>query len=142
MSETKHAPGPWEFRMFSVDKDTASEAAKLGMRIPRDLRNDGSAPVYDSRGRCVALIQPVMERTRKTPWYADDTERDEMCRLIAAAPDHALVARLLCSGMARWERATREFCFNGLRYATELDEFGVPIIHDVLRAVIAKAEGR
>ncbi len=66
-------------------------------------------------------------------------------RLIFAAPDHAIIARLLTQGKARWEPFPGhdiggELCFNGLRYTTELDEFGIPGLHQVLRAAIARAE--
>lgn len=69
-------------------------------------------------------------------------------RLIAAAPNHALVARLFCLGRLRWEpfnhtgHSSGELVFLGLRYPSSLDEFGVPILGGNLRALIAKAEGR
>jgi hypothetical protein len=67
-------------------------------------------------------------------------------RLIAAAPDHAVYARAITSGAIRWEwftgsQTAGELCCDGLRYATELDEFGVPRLEDHTRAAIAKAEG-
>lgn len=68
-------------------------------------------------------------------------------RLIAAAPDHALVAGALVTGVLRYEpfantNASGELCFNGLRHATGLDEFGVPRLTDHLRALLlANARG-
>ena len=60
-------------------------------------------------------------------------------RLIASAPDHALIASALCSGMIRWEAKTKEICLNGLRHSTDLDEFGVPTLHPGLRNQIRNA---
>lgn len=65
-------------------------------------------------------------------------------RLIAAAPDHALIASALCNGIARWERwfgyeGKGEVVVDRLRYTAQLDEFGVPELHSVLRAAIARA---
>lgn len=79
-------------------------------------------------------------------WFAryDDEEDEANARLIAAAPDHATALRLIISGKARWEPwddVRGEFCIGGLRYSTELDEFGCPVVTDHVRAVIAKAEG-
>ncbi|ODT97433.1 MAG: hypothetical protein ABS82_00310 [Rhodanobacter sp. SCN 67-45] len=66
-------------------------------------------------------------------------------RLIAAAPDHAMIASALCSGAARWEPFASgsggEFCIGGLRHATNLDQFGVPVMTDGMRAAIAEATG-
>ena len=65
-------------------------------------------------------------------------------RLIAAAPDHAAIGWAMCVGPARWEPfgdMRGEFCMNGIRYLTKLDEFGVPEMTDGMRAAIAKARG-
>jgi hypothetical protein len=59
-------------------------------------------------------------------------------RLMASAPDHALIAAGLCSRVIRWETKTNELCFDGLRYSTKLDEFGVPELYANLRAAIRK----
>lgn len=69
-------------------------------------------------------------------------------RLIAAAPDHALLAAAICAGRARWEPFSSqpglqityggEVCINGLRHATTLDQFGVPILTAHLRAALLK----
>ncbi len=63
--------------------------------------------------------------------------------LIASAPNHALIARALCAGIARWEPFASanagEFCIGGFRHATQLDEFGVPMMTDGMRTAIAKA---
>lgn len=76
------------------------------------------------------------------------TEEDrERARLIAAAPDHALVGWAMCVQSATWEEwgtGKGEFCFAGLRHATTLDEFGVPVLTDNLRTLLvaAKAGGQ
>lgn len=70
--------------------------------------------------------------------HADDADKSEAdARLIVAAPDHALIAAALCAG-ARWESATREFCIDGLRHATTLDQFGVPKMTSGMRDACAK----
>ena len=69
-----------------------------------------------------------------------DYERIE--RLNRAAPDHAMIAAALCAGAARWEAYTSEFCIDGLRHGTHLDEFGVPEMTQGMRAAIIKALGK
>lgn len=83
----------------------------------------------------------------------DLEEMEAHARLIAAAPTHALVGRLLASKVLGWQefglssKGEGELVFNGIRHAAGLDEFGVPTLTDNLRslirnAAIAKAEGR
>lgn len=66
-------------------------------------------------------------------------------RLIAAAPDHALICWAMCVQDATWEEwgadGRGELCFAGLRHATELDEFGCPRVTAALRQAISKARG-
>lgn len=67
--------------------------------------------------------------------------------------DHTLIATLMCRRLLRWEPfggsgGRGELCFDGLRYCTELDQFGVPALFPMLRdriikaGIIAKAEKR
>ncbi len=67
-------------------------------------------------------------------------------RLIAAAPDHALLLRCICRGLARWEQwedgQRGEICCGGMRYATHLDDFGCPVVSEHVRGVLTKAEGK
>jgi hypothetical protein len=70
---------------------------------------------------------------------------DANARLIAAAPDHALICWAMCVQDARWEEwvpfdGKGEFCFAGLRHATSLDEFGCPRLTDTLRTAIANSQ--
>ena len=58
--------------------------------------------------------------------------------LIAAAPDHALIAWGLAHGHIRWE--PNELCGFGFRHSTKLDEFGVPEMTDALRRDLEKAK--
>jgi hypothetical protein len=63
-------------------------------------------------------------------------------RLIAAAPDHALVGWAMCVQDARWDEwgsGKGEFCFAGLRHSTTLDEFGVPVLTTHLRSLLVAA---
>jgi hypothetical protein len=66
-------------------------------------------------------------------------------RLIAAAPDHALICWAMCVQDATWDEwgpGKGEFCFAGLRHATTLDEFGAPVLTDHLRALLTQARGQ
>ena len=59
--------------------------------------------------------------------------------------DHTMIARLLASGKMRWEpwnAKDGELCFDGIRYATELDRDGVPRLPDVLRHAIIRSEAK
>lgn len=71
-------------------------------------------------------------------------ECEANARLIAAAPDHALICWAMCVQDGRWEEWTPydgsgEFIFAGLRYATRIDEFGCPKLTPALRAAISQA---
>lgn len=66
----------------------------------------------------------------------------EHARLITAAPDHALLARASFMGVATWASwgdNRGEICVGGLRHATELDEFGIPMLTVGLRAALTQA---
>ncbi|HYE76320.1 MAG TPA: hypothetical protein VEF04_23450 [Blastocatellia bacterium] len=57
---------------------------------------------------------------------------------ICSAKDHSLILQALILGLIRWEffsnQATKgEICFNGLRYSSELDAYGCPVLHSELR---------
>lgn len=63
---------------------------------------------------------------------------------LSVADDHALVAAALIAGVIRWEPFsddTRggEVCTGGLRYPASLDDAGVPILTNLLRAAIRVA---
>lgn len=76
------------------------------------------------------------------PYAGDAAEAN--ARLIAAAPDHALICWAMCVAAGRWEPygdGRGEFCINGLRYSTRLDEFGCPVVNSAIRAAISKATG-
>jgi len=53
--------------------------------------------------------------------------------------DHMLFAAALANGVAHWEKETREFCMNGIRTCCDVDEHGVPVLHDFLRTEIREA---
>lgn len=66
-------------------------------------------------------------------------------RLIAAAPDHAIVLRGLANLTLRWETfdgsETRgELCYNGVRHTTTTDEFGCPQLTDALRSALVEGK--
>lgn len=72
-------------------------------------------------------------------------EAEAVARLIRAAPDHAMICSAMCAGAGRWEPFNScsggEFCINGFRHSTELDEFGCPIVTESIRAAILRAKG-
>jgi len=115
VSAHKHTPGPW----------------KVGQPY--------GCSIYDSHGKRVAKCFEVW-----TSPLRPLTECKANGRLISAAPDHALICWAICVGSARWEPwgdLRGEFCMNGLRHATELDEFGCPIVTGGMRAAILRAMG-
>jgi hypothetical protein len=72
-------------------------------------------------------------------------EQDDNARLIASAPDHALIAAAIVAGVARWEfftgdRSRGEICVGGLRYSSKLDEFGVPELNEITRAALSRRQ--
>ncbi|TMJ05798.1 MAG: hypothetical protein E6G97_01995 [Alphaproteobacteria bacterium] len=90
----------------------------------------------------------IQTRDLKTGMLRAIHKDDEAAQLIAAAPDHLLIARAMTLSIATFERwqhpGKGEICFGGLRHATTLDQFGVPSLtastrHE-LAAAVAKAE--
>lgn len=118
--ETKHTPGPWTVTRYSTSAGQVRIVTNDSNALPVATANHG-----DGIG---------MKTTAAN------------ARLIAAAPDHALVARAMSAGVARWERfsdaESGELCFGGLRYWTKLDEFGVPTLSASTREALAKATGK
>ena len=117
---------------------------------PEQWRRDGLT-VYALRmkrfedGRkleCNVFSATVSDSTHQ----ATPEELEANARLMEAAPNHALIARLLSTRQMRWELLCGgpdgELCFDGLRHYTEPDEFGVPKLTEYLRERIAKAGGR
>lgn len=85
--------------------------------------------------------------TRGSGLASKDEEARANALLISLAPDHADIGWAMCVAAGRWEpqpyglTLAGEFVINGLRFSTELDEFGVPRVTPALRAQIAKARG-
>lgn len=117
MSVERHTPGPW----FGDGTD-----------------HEGNRMVYIESGYEIAILPR---------WWdtgPGEAEIEANARLIAAAPDHALIGWAMCVGPGRWEPwgdGRGEFCINGIRHATRLDEFGMPMMTENLRATILKAKG-
>lgn len=58
--------------------------------------------------------------------------------------DRTILLRALLHGKARWEPFTGctkqgEVCVGGFRWATILDKWGFPVLHDALRSELQKA---
>lgn len=114
--ESKHTPGPWLVAHNKQDPKNMSFIWRNdhGGEVPDDSRNTGYHRV------CRDIAVP-----------AD-------ANLIAAAPDHALLLAAIVTGRARVEPlgVGVEVCANGLRYATNLDENGCPVVNELIRAAL------
>jgi hypothetical protein len=131
-----HTPGPWECQIGHSDwgMPTAHIILREG-----DTGNDSDAWIAE-----IPSVTPYcMGASRKDKDRA--AAQAANARLIAAAPDHALICWAMCIAAGRWEPfgdgLKGEFCINGLRYSTEMDEFGCPAVTDALRAALSKAKG-
>lgn len=114
----EHTPGPWTMRRSMLTHDNAYDFA---------ISADG-----------VPVLAEAFGRDADGGWPAAEAN----ARLIAAAPDHALICWAMCVGAGRWEPfgdGRGEFCMNGLRHFTELDEFGCPRVTDAMRRAISSA---
>lgn len=118
MSESKHTPGPW-----IADRDHQTH---LTGHITICVGSPSTGLNWD--------IVAVVEKCE---------EVDANAKLIAAAPDHALYAAAITTGIARWEpweqAGKGEVCVGGMRYATSLDDFGVPELSENIRLAIRNA---
>lgn len=112
--EMGHTAGPWRYSM----SDHLGEFVITGS-------NEGGGSIL-----------PILGRTHNFPRNAEAN-----ARLIAAAPDHALLLAAIVSGRARVEPlgASVEVCTGGLRYATKLGENGCPLVSDVIRTALLRA---
>jgi hypothetical protein len=120
MSREAHTPGPWE------------------------LGDPGRDPAAEKTVRTLYSGATILGEL--DVWlgsFANESEAN--ARLIAAAPDHALICWAMCVQDARWEEwadGKGEFCFAGLRHSTKLDEFGAPILTNGLRALLTADRAR
>jgi len=64
----------------------------------------------------------------------------EALRLYAYSREHAIVAKLLCTGELEWFRHYSVLAYDGIPYSTELDEWGVPKLTAQLRALLGAPE--
>lgn len=121
---TEHTPGPW-----------SDDASDYPMIV--------NGPNADTQIICI-IEDPDRPTAATSSWFEQNQAN---ARLIAAAPDHAMVLRAIARGVLRWETFSSggdcgELCFAGMRYSTRLDEFGCPRLTEALRSAIAKAMGR
>lgn len=110
---------------------------------PWFAKREGFSTVYVEARIGGGMLQEV---AACGPTQGGPDEQEANARLIAAAPDHSLFGAAVCAGKARWEAwsgsdCRGEVCVGGMRYATNLDEFGMPVLYDAIRAAIAKARG-
>jgi len=114
---TTHTAGPW--KLLAVGDGTSR-------MCPADADGLSLLTIVDEDGGDFAAVY-----------------KDADARLIAAAPDHALICWAVCVAAGRWEPSSNggEFCINGIRYSTKLDEFGCPVVNGPIRAAILKAQG-
>lgn len=129
MSEVKHTPGPWSFRIYSTDDDPEF-LRKHGMEPVLHLTNEGQRFVMSESGR-VALVDCHTEYKRSMGYKQECVERDANARLIAAAPDLLeALQELLDAG---------DHCLNCDDDTEAMLRFGKA--HDDARVAIAKALG-
>ena len=118
---SKHTPGPWRISRHALAHVTAANE--------RGICSTGG--YYHSDADPELLNQ----------------ENEANARLIASAPDHALVAAAFSKGVAQAS------AFGGMalvrgpkgleRYEYQLDEFGCPVLSDRMRDALREAmEGR
>jgi hypothetical protein len=117
MMGMKFTPGPWR-----VDDRRDADGC---LQVQAEHRGPGSS-------YCVAAVN-----------FWDCAEAN--ARLVAAAPDHALIGWAMCVQDGTWEEwapfdGSGEFCFAGLRYTTRLDEFGIPKVTPALREAITQSQ--
>jgi hypothetical protein len=115
---SRHTPGPWQ-------TNGAVVSARVGFSQLYVCQVSAAAPAGGATYNIDAHLPELMANAH----------------LIAAAPDHAAIARVMCAGVARWEPFASgggEFCIGGIRHATKLDEFGVPVITGGMRVAIAE----
>lgn len=129
----QHIPGPW------VD---AGDDEMEGVPFITIETNQPTGPLC--RGICEVSATYDDRRDR---FVITDEDR-ATARLIVVAPDHALIGWATFVRDGKWEELYNsadesdgrgEFCFAGLRHATQLDEFGFPKLTNALRAAITRA---
>jgi hypothetical protein len=162
MTRVGHTPGPWAWFGNAKNNEVYLATTHSGRRYVMGFDRwgmRGAQPTFQpgERGVVPATSLFTFEVGNPDVRGVEQAKADDSvyrldingidcadARLIAAAPDHALVGWAMCVGSARWEPwgdGRGEFCMNGLRHATSLDEFGIPIVTASMRAAIAKARG-
>lgn len=119
MSAVRHTPGPWQ----------------VNATVHVDRRN-----IFGLHPTAAFHVGTLVSGSKSK---LDIFETN--ARLIAAAPDHALICYAMCVSDATWEEwvpfdGKGEFCFAGLKYATRLDEFGCPVLTPALREAIMASQ--
>jgi hypothetical protein len=123
--------GPWEWHTVGKDwvlwgawgnRPIILDVGSRTGRPPRSLR------VRDSHGIMVPFLSAHPD-----------------AGMIAAAPDHALLAAALCRQVARIEPMNAEcveVCVSGMRHVARLDFYGVASLSSVLRTELVLALGK
>lgn len=147
---TNFTSGPWQWSV-RADGTAYLHTPDRGHLVVMDCVRRGRAGA--PRFSLWPAIYSGAKRDRQGGVMTEASEwQDSRCeinhpdaRLMAAAPDHALLCWAMCIGAARWEPLESgyggAFCINGLRHSTMLDEFGAPIVTEPMRAAIYKAAG-
>jgi len=132
MSEQKHTPGEW-VQLANV----SGMGLSIRIHSDRGLRLIASVGTHD-----------VNVSNGKDGIYHDFKDHHEIeanARLIAAAPDMALVLAGVACGAIRAEPGTRELAFDGLRYSLGRNPDWKRVVgimgRDRLAAAIRKAGG-
>ena len=141
-------PGPWIWHLQHNERGYNLVHPHRGWLLVMDFVRKGmqlGQPRFatwkgEDRGRMGGIMRPVSELV------ALDQHPD--ARLIAAAPAYKLALDMLMAGVARIERSPTcsfvEFCFDGLRYPVNGDDYGrvLDVIGwDKARAALVNAKG-
>lgn len=111
--------GPWQWRVNVQDKRVELLGARsdivmdfkrwgTGCATPRFHHTDGL--MYDARH----MVKPIPGEEHHTGWKQAIDQ--PFAQAIEEVPDMLLALELIAAGLARIEPATREFCFDGMRY--------------------------
>lgn len=110
-TRAQHTPGPWDADHCTAHtQDNDPGYFQIDGPTPKGLNNTIPYTVADTMNRHFCV---------------DPDEDRANARLIAAAPAQEVILQLLRRGLARFEPATDEFCFDGLRYSARDDWSGL-----------------
>ena len=98
---SKHTPGPWSFREYSLANEMLAKARSFGIEPIRFINNDGSVPITAGDTR-ICTIDCQASFRRGTGHKTECSERDANARLISIAPEmYDYISMLAAEGDSR-----------------------------------------